>query len=118
MSWDYYKSQGYQQVSPKTRLISNAGLTGVVVWTPTSSLRIVLNSLSIACMSTGGTIEFYFGGNNNAQKLATFVVAGSTTIYPEIEGWESTAIDAPLYVNLSNAPTNGWSVTAEGFELE
>ena len=117
MSWDFYKSQGYQNVTPKYKEIP-VGNVNNVIWTPTSSMRIVVNSI-IVTSQMAGTIAFYFGGKNNAYQICTLSTAGSFTIAPEIEGWESTAIDAPFYAVASvSSPTTPWTVTAEGFELE
>lgn len=118
MSWNYYREQGYQQVFPKYREISNASTSAnIVLWTPASSMRIAVTGASVSC-NPGGTIAFFFGGNNSALKIAQYTIGASTTIYPEIDSWESTATDAPLYVNISTGTTNGYTITVEGFELE
>jgi hypothetical protein len=114
MSWDFYKSSGYAPVI-KHRDISNPTANNVV-WTPLASMRIVICSLTVSS-NLGGTIAFFFGGNQQV-KLAELSMGSSFTLAPEIEGWESTAIDAPLYAVASSGGTNGWKVTAEGFELE
>lgn len=116
-AFQFYKTLGQQQVTPKNRTISNASTAAnVVLWSPTTSTRIAVTNLHISC-NTGGTIAFFFGGNNQI-KLAEFSVASSATISPVIGAWESTAQDAPLYANVSTGATNAWSVTAEGFELD
>lgn len=111
----FYKTLGQQQVTPK-RVYINSGNTNVVVWTPYSSTRIALTNLHISS-NPGGTIQIFFGGANQI-KLAEFNVAASSTISPVISSWESTAQDAPLYAVASVGGTNGWSVTAEGFDLD
>lgn len=116
-SFLFYKTLGQQQVTPKYKLVANTG--NVVVWTPNTSMRIAVTNLTVSCLNTlGGTIAIFFGGNNNALKLAEFGMLASTTFSPVISGWESTAQDAPLYVNVAAAGTNNWTVTAEGFELD
>jgi hypothetical protein len=116
-AFQYYKTLGQQQSSPKYKLITTTG--NAVVWTPTTSTRIAVTNLTVSCLNTlGGTISFFFGGANNAQKLAEFGMAATTVFSPNISGWESTAQDAPLYVNVAAAGTNTWTVTAEGFELD
>lgn len=115
-AFQFYKTLGQTQISPKSRLLSNWS-GNAVVWTPASSLRIAVTGLHVSS-NLGGTIQFFFGGNNNNQRLAEFSVAGSATISPVIGSWESTAQDAPLFVTSSNMGSNSWSITAEGFELD
>lgn len=112
----FYKTLGQQQVSPKHKDISTAA-TNTVIWTPNTSMRIALTNIVVSS-NLGGTIAFFFGGANNAQKLAEFGMLGSTVFAPAISCWESTAQDAPLYAVVSAGGTNGWKVTAEGFELD
>ena len=116
-AFQYYKSRGYSPVSPKYRSISNATSANIVVWTPTTSMRIAVTNVVISC-NPGGTLAFFFGGANAAQKLGEFTVGASSTVNPSISGWESTALDAPLYVTASTGGTNAWQITVEGFELD
>jgi len=114
-AFQFYKTLGEQQVTPKQKYIS-ATNTNTVVWTPTTSMRIAVTHLSIST-NPGGTIQFWFGGANQI-RLAEFEMAASSTIFPVIGSWESTATDAPLFAVASqNGTGNGWSITAEGFEL-
>lgn len=116
-AFQYWKQLGQAQSSPKYKLIANTG--NVVIWQPSTSLRLGVTNLTVSCLNTlGGTIAFFFGGANNAQKLSEFGMLASTTISPTIDCWESTAKDAPLYANVGAAGTNNWTVTAEGFELD
>lgn len=115
-AFQYYKSLGYSYAGPKYRDISNAG-ANLVVWQPTSSMRIALTEITISAI-TAGTIALFFGGANNAQKLGEFISSGSVNITPSISSWESTAKDAPLYAVAGSSGTNGWRITVNGFELE
>lgn len=116
-AFQFYKTLGQQQVTPKFKRVSTSGNT--VVWTPYTSMRIAVTNLTVTCSNTlGGTIAFYFGGTNNALQLAEFGMAASTTISPVISCWESTAQDAPFYAVATAAGTNNWTVTAEGFDLD
>ena len=115
-AFQFYKTLGQQQVTPKQKYISAAN-TNTVVWTPNTSMRIAVTNLTVST-NPGGTIQFWFGGANQIQ-LAEFEMGASATISPVISSWESTAQDAPLFAVASNNPTgNGWSITAEGFELD
>lgn len=114
-AFQFYKTLGQSQVTPKHRDISSAA-TNVVVWTPTTSTRIAVTNLTISS-NLGGTIALFFGGANQI-KLAEFFMVGSTSFSPVISSWESTAQDAPLYAVVSQSGPNGWKVTAEGFELD
>lgn len=117
-AFNFYKNQGYSQVAPKHRTISNAVVASTItLWTPTTNQRIALTELAISS-NLAGTIAFYFGGNNQDQKLAEFSVGSSSTIAPNISSWESTAINAPLLIRVSHGATNGWQVTGAGFELD
>lgn len=114
-AFQFYKTLGEQQVTPKQKYISAAN-TNTVVWTPTTSMRIAVTNLTIST-NPGGTIQLWFGGANQI-RLCEFEMGASTTISPVISSWESTATDAPLFAVASASGTgNGWSVTAEGFEL-
>src|SRR6185369_15878177 len=101
-AYNYYFKLGEMPIR-KYKDVSNTG--NVVVWTPLTSTRIVLTNLEVAS-NLGGTIQFYFGGANQI-KLAEFSIKASTSISPVLSGWESTAVDAPLYVNASQSGTNG-----------
>jgi hypothetical protein len=115
MSWDFYRAAGYMQVTPKYKEI-DTGNANSIVWTPTSSLRIALTNLTLSS-AVPGTIAFFFGGKNQI-KLGQFYVAGSITFSPDIDSWESTATDAPLYAVVSGSSAAPWTVTAEGFEID
>ena len=111
----YYKSIGYQQVSPKQQEIITAG-SKINIWSPTTSMRIAVTNLVVSS-GPGGTIQLWFGGNNQI-KLVELYLGASTSFGPVISNWESTATDAPLFGVVSSAISGGWRITAEGFELE
>lgn len=116
-AFQFYKTLGQQQVTPKFKRISTSGNS--VIWTPYSSARVAVTNLSIACSNTlGGTIAFYFGGANNALQLAEYGMSATASFSPTISCWESTAQDAPFYAVVTGAGTNNWTVTAEGFDLD
>lgn len=118
-SFEYYKSLGYSPVAPKHRIISNATVADTItLWTPLSAnMRIVLTNLAIAS-PVNGTIAFYFGGDNDGQKIAEFKAGTTVMIFPVISSWESTAKNAPLLVRVNTGATDAWSITAEGFEVD
>lgn len=116
-AFQFYKQLGQQQSAPKYKQITTSGNT--VIWTPLSSMRLAVTNLTVSCQNTlGGTIALFFGGANNAQKLAEFGMLSTTVFSPVISCWESTAQDAPLYAVVAGIGSNLWTVTAEGFELD
>lgn len=87
----------------------------IAVWTPTTSTRIVLTGLDIGS-GPGGTIRFTFG-NLGGATIAEYMMAGSVSISPRFDGIESTTYDRSLFVSVSGGTSDGWRITAYGFEL-
>lgn len=109
---DYYISKGY---TPTWRHVSTSGAGTIAVWTPTTSTRILLTELTVSS-NLGGTILFTFG-NLGGSKIFEFFLSSSTTISPFIGAIESTMYDRGLYASVSGGGTDGFKITASGFEL-
>jgi hypothetical protein len=112
-SFNYYKKAGFVNWDTH-RDISNSA-SNIVIKSPTASMRLTVTGLTISA-NVAGTIAFYFGGSVQ-RKIAQFVSSGSSQIFPVFSNWESTGTDAPFYAVTSAAGTEGWKITAEGFEL-
>ena len=109
----YYLDAG---ITPQTRYQRFDATTTLAIWTPTTSTRVVLTGLTITNNAVAGTILFTFG-NLAGSRIAEFAVAASTTIMPAIGSIECTAYDREIFARPSSSPSNGWSITAQGFEL-
>lgn len=113
-AYEFYKFLGAKKWDAQTKI--EAANTNKIVYTPNSSLRIVLTNLQVAS-NVAGSIQLWFGGNAN-RMLFEANLGASAFITPVISGIESTAIDAVLYAVVSNTSGNGWKISAEGFEIE
>ena len=98
----------------RTAEIRGVGST-IAVWTPTTSTRVVLTGLDIGS-GPGGTIRFTFG-NLAGAKIVEYMMSASTSISPRFDGIESTVYDRSLFVSVSGGTSDGWRITAYGFEL-
>lgn len=113
MSRAYFYSQ---QHTPQFRFTSFDSITTQSIWTPTTSTRVVLTDLTISS-NLGGTILITIG-NLAGSKVFEFFVGSSSTISPSIGAIESTAYDRSFFAAPSQSGTNGWKVTAMGFEID
>lgn len=109
----FYSTQGETYIWRYAE-IRGIGST-IAVWTPTTSTRIVLMGLDVSS-GPGGTIRFTFG-NLAGATIAEYMMGASSTIYPRFEGIESTVYDRGLFVSVSSGLSDGWRITAQGFEL-
>lgn len=114
---EFYLNKGY---TPVFRHRDLSGVGTATVWTPTTSTRIVVTNLAISS-NLGGTIAFYWGNSGGPalspeNKLFDFALGSSANIFPAIH-LESTYYDRILTANVSGGGTNGWKVTAVGFEI-
>lgn len=109
---EFFLDKGY---TPVFRHVSTAGAGTVTVWTPTTSTRLVLTNLTVAS-NLGGTVLFTLG-NLAGTKVFEFNVGGSSTVSPTIGAIESTMYDRSLFAAVSGGGTEGFKITAVGFEL-
>ena len=110
---NFYINHGY---TPQNRYTEFDASTTLSIWTPTTSTRIVLTGLIITNNAAAGTFLITFG-NLAGSKIAEFTVGASATITPLIGAIECTMYDRSIFGRPSSSPTNGWRVTAQGFEL-
>lgn len=112
-AFEAYLNKGY---TPANKSVGINGSDTVAVWTPTTSTRIVVTDVSLACNSAG-TIAFYWG-NLAGSVIAQFARTGSTQINPVIGAWESTMYDRVLFAKAGGAVgTDGIVVNLTGFEI-
>lgn len=119
-SFQYFKEKGYSQRHFRQQVQQSS--TTIVIAAPLSSMRLAVTNLVINC-NVGGSIAFYFNDNSlgNEYKLAEFCLAGSSTIIPVIQCWESTAVDQILVAKMgavTNAGSENWKIEADAFDLE
>lgn len=115
----YFKKFGYERWETQ-RDVSNAVVASTItLHTPTSGKRVAITNLVVSS-PINGSMAFYF--QSAAQKerkiLEVRGVATSATLHPLIECLESTAVDCPLLVRVNLGMTDGWSITAEGFDVD
>ena len=119
MSSFYYFKQASESRREIYRLVSNAVVaTTITLWTPLSGKRVALTNLVVTA-PIGGSMALYF---QSAQQLERQIIelrgtSATSTIIPAIDCLESTAIDCPLLLRVNIAPTDGWAITATGFDL-
>ena len=109
---DYFLRKGY---TPQNRLNIIQESAAVAVWTPKTSMRVVITDITISS-SPATTIAFYWG-NVAGDKIAEFLLAGSATITPSIGIWEGTAYDRSLFAVSKVGATDGIRVDLTGFEI-
>ena len=113
MATDFYLEKGF---TPQTRYTEFDASTTLSIWTPTTSTRVVLTGLTITNNAAAGTFLITFG-NLNGSRIAEYTVGASATLAPIIQAIECTMYDRSIFGRPSSSPTNGWRVTAFGFEL-
>ena len=112
-----YYAKGY---TPVYKFIELRSATAKAVWTPTTSTRIVLTALSFTSTNPVGTIQFRFG-NVGGSVLYEFYVGSTAQIVsfsPNIDSIESLVYDRPLFAEVQSGATDGWRISAQGFEIE
>ena len=113
---NHYLAKGYL---PMNKTVTISGLGTVAIWTPSTSTRIAVTNVVLSNIYAG-TIAFYWGGldRNNGDKIAEFVLSGSSNITPAIGIWNGTAYDRVLYAKCGAASaTDGVRVNLTGFEV-
>ena len=109
---DFYLNKGYTPTW-KTAVISAAGT--VTIWTPRSSTRIVLTELH--CATNLATSAAFYFGNLAGLKILQMNLAASGYVDTEIHA-DSNTMDRTLVGNVAAGSTDGFKVTAVGFEIE
>lgn len=111
---NFYLEHGY---TPETRLIGFNSVGTVAVWTPRASARVAITALTIET-HVGGTIAFYTSASSGGARVLQLLLGGSASISPFIGSINTTALDVPLFANVSGSSSNeGWTVSAQGFEM-
>lgn len=103
--------------TPQWRFQSFGGAGTLAIWSPTTSTKVVLTGLTMSS-NLGGTFALYWSRSSGGTKIAEFTVGASATISPIIGAIEGTTYDATLWGNVSATGTDGFKVTAFGFELD
>ena len=111
---NFYLRKG---LSPQYRYTEFDASTTLAIWTPTTSTKVVLTGLAITNNAAAGTFLITFG-NLAGTKISEFTVGASATVTPFIGPIESTMYDRSIFGRPSSSPTNGWRVTAYGFEID
>lgn len=107
---EFYLQKGY---TPVFRHKDFSGAGTAIIWTPTTNTKQVITGLTISS-NLGGSIAFYWASVNT--KLFEFYVGGSSTIIPMVH-IESSLQNLDFVGIPSGGGTNGWKVTAMGFEI-
>lgn len=113
----YYLQQGYVRRWEQT---TADAIGTIAILSPNTSNRIILTGLCISS-NPGGSILIsvgYRGMASSSDTIAEFYVAGSSTVHPELGPIEVDAIDRNIYASFSASGSNGWKITATGFEME
>jgi hypothetical protein len=111
MSAEFYFSKGY---TPRCWSATIAGPDTYKIVNPGAGKRVVFTNISISS-NVGGTIAFYFEGNN---RIAQFNRQASATINPHISAWENTTVGEGIFAVLKGTATDGCYVNAEGFLVD
>lgn len=115
MADQYFIQQGR---TPKT-VQTEFNLNGTkAIFSPSTSMRVVLTALTIANTAAPSGTFVITMGNVGGSKVAEFFVAGSASISPVIGAIETTAFDRAFFGTPTSSPSAGWQVTAYGFELQ
>ena len=115
MSNLFYLNKG---LSPQNRFTAFHGIGTASVWTPTTSTKVVLTGLAIQNNNAAGTIEFTWGNINiDNRRIFAFMVGASSQIFPSFGPIEGTMYDRSIFANVSASGSDGWKVTAMGFEI-
>lgn len=109
---NFYLEKGY---TPAYKTTAINGLDTISVWTPTTSTKVVITGMTIS-NNPAGTIAFYFG-NLAGTKFAEFVLAGSSTVSPNIGMVDVGTFDRSVFAKVSASASDGWRITLTGFEL-
>ena len=113
MSIDFFLEKGF---TPKNKTVTISGLDTFTLWAPITSARVALTNLSIS-NNYAGTIAFYWG-NLAGDKIAEFLLGGSSNVSPAIGVWDGTAFDRTLFGKVGGlSGTDGWRVNATGFDI-
>lgn len=110
---EFYLNKGF---TSQFRFSSRDAVGTFAIWTPTTSMRAVITNLNISS-NLGGTIALYWSFSSGGKQVGEFFVAGSSTIIPLLGVLEGTMVDGTLWGNVSQSGTNGWKITAYGFEM-
>lgn len=112
---DFYLNKGF---TPQWRYVQRDAAGTIAIWTPTTSTKVVLTGLQITNNNAAATLEITWGNLNiNNRRIFVFDVAASTTIYPIFNVIEGTMYDRAIFCNASADASDGWKISAQGFEL-
>lgn len=106
--------------TPRNQFQSFGGAGTLAIFTPLNSgSRVILSGLTVGS-NLGGTIAFYWSTSSAASsniKFAECFIGASATITPFLQNIEGTALGVGIWANVSGGGTDGFKVTATGFEL-
>ena len=109
---NYYLRHGY---TPINKLVIIQESAAVAAWSPKTSTKVVVTDLAIS-NNQAGTIAFYWG-NVGGDKIAEFLLSGSSSITPSIGVWQGTAYDRSLFARTNSGATDGFRVNLTGFDI-
>lgn len=113
----FYLDHGY---TPEYRFQSFSGVGTLAIWAPRSTTNFAhVTALQISA-NTGGSITFYWAttsGASSSGKVAEFFLAGSASLNPHIGAIACTTQGATLWANVSGGGSDGFKVSAQGFEI-
>ena len=111
-----FYSPGY---TPEWRYQRWDATTTLAFWTPRTGNSVVLTGLNISNNAAAGTFAIFYGTTNSGpQIVAQFTIGASATVFPAFSPIEGTIKGGVFYGRPSSSPSDGFTLTALGFEVE